>query len=275
VARRAGVETTRRTHDHDSHVMDDSDRPDHPERDRAASTDVEGDGAPGRPDEPRRTTATGPLLWYGRADIEFSRATAFFDATYALATTLLVTTLDPGAQGWSSWSALQESVGQQLVAFAISFAVVAGYWWLNHTFVSSLRVLSPRIIGFVIVGLAFIVLLPFTTEGMALGGKVPTVVYAINVALVSLSATLLYAIAYRQDLYLVRPARSQFTRELWGSLITPAVFLASIPVAIFGSADVARWTWILLFPLNMVQGRADRRRAQRLGAADAGPRSDG
>ncbi len=240
--------------------MDDPDRPDHPERDRATSTDVEGDGAPRRRDEARRPTATGPLLWYERDDIEFSRATAFFDATYALATTLLVTTLDPGAQGWSSSSNLQKSVGQQLVAFAISFAVVAGYWWLNHTFVSSLRVLSPRIIGFVIVGLAFIVLLPFTTEGMALGGTVPTVVYAIN---------------YQQDLYLVRPARSQFARELWGSLITPAVFLASIPVAIYGSADVARWTWILLFPLNMVQGRADRRRAQRLAAADPGPRRDG
>ena len=243
------------------------------------------DVAPGPPDRPggapavtdvsvggRRTTATGPLRWYERDEVEFSRATAFFDATYALATTLLVTTLDPGTGGWSSWTALRESVGQQLVAFAISFAVVAGYWWLNHTFVSSLRVLSPRIIGAVIVGLAFIVLLPFTTEGMALGGSVPTIAYALNVALVSLSASVLYVIAWREDLFLVPPDRDRFVREVAGGLITPAVFLASIPVAIFVSADVARWTWILLFPLNMLQGSLDRRRAAPTAAtgADAG-----
>ena len=220
-------------------------------------------GLPRGHTERRRTSATGPLLWYERDDVEFSRATAFFDATYALATTLLVTTLDPGPDGWSSWAALQSSVGQQLVAFAISFAVVAGYWWLNHTFVSSLRGLSPRIIGGVIVGLSFIVLLPFTTEGLALGNKVPTVVYALNVALVSLAASSLYLIAWKQDLYRVRPDRYLFVRELWGSLITPGVFLASIPIAMFVSVDVARWSWILLFPLNVLQGRADRRRVAR------------
>lgn len=209
----------------------------------------------------RRVAALGAPARFGRDDVEFSRAIGFFDATYALATTLLVTTLDPGEDGWSSWTALVDSVGQQLIAFVISFIVVAGYWWLNHTFIASLDTISPQIIVGVIAGLAFIVLLPFTTEGMALGGKVPTIVYALNVALVSLSATGLYLLAWRQDLYLIRPDPQVFRLEVWGSMITPAVFLASIPVAALISSDVARWTWILLFPLNRLAARREKRLA--------------
>ena len=223
-----------------------------------------------RPQEERRRT-TGARAMYERDAVEFSRATAFFDATFALATTLLVTTLDPGPDGWSSWSALIDAVGNQLLAFGISFAVVAGYWWLNHTFVSSLRGLSPRVIGGIVLEIAFIVLVPFTTEGMALGDVVPTVVYAVNVALVSLTASLLYVLAWKQDLFLVPPERDEFLHDLRAGLITPAVFLASVPVALLVSSNVARWCWIALIPLNMAQGRADKRRAERAEAAGAGP----
>jgi uncharacterized membrane protein len=167
------------------------------------------------------------------------------------------------AHGWSSWSALSGSVGQQLLACAISFVVVVGYWWLNYTFVSSLRGLSARTIAGMIVGLSFIVLLPFTTEGVAVGSTVATVVYALNVALVSLAATGVDLIAWREGLYRVRPDRFLFVREMWGSLITPGVFLASIPVAVFVSVDVARWSWVLLLPLNLLAGRAESRRVAR------------
>lgn len=246
---------------------------------RSPPTATEPGGGPGAASlrARRQDRPTGSLTRYERDDVEFSRATAFFDATYALATTLLVTTLDPGTDGWSSWTNLQDSVGQQLVAFVISFAVVAGYWWLNHTFVSSLKGLSPRIIGGAVTGIAFIVLIPFTTEGMALGGEVPTIVYAVNVALVSLSATALYLIAWKEDLYLVRPDRTVFAASIWGSLVTPAVFLASIPVAIVDSPDRARWLWVLLFPLNVLSGRLEQRRVERVAAARgsvAGPDLD-
>ena len=54
----------------------------------------------------------------------------FFDGTYAVALTLLVTTLDgtntPGA--WADLAALWAAVGTEIVAFFLAFAIVAFYW---------------------------------------------------------------------------------------------------------------------------------------------------
>ena len=71
---------------------------------------------------------------YQRDDQEFGRAIGFFDATYALALTLLVTTLDitePSSQ-WDGVRALWDAIGPQFLAFGISFAVIASYWLAHH-----------------------------------------------------------------------------------------------------------------------------------------------
>ena len=71
---------------------------------------------------------------YSRDQSEFDRAIGFVDATFALALTLLVTTLDVGdpAAAFTSLGALDDAVGQQFIAFAIAFAVIASYW-LQHS----------------------------------------------------------------------------------------------------------------------------------------------
>jgi uncharacterized membrane protein len=63
---------------------------------------------------------------------EHNRAIAFFDATYAVALTLLVTTLeiDNRPSAFTSLSALDRAVGAQFVAFAIAFAVARISWLL-------------------------------------------------------------------------------------------------------------------------------------------------
>lgn len=103
-----------------------------------------------------------------RGTAEFDRALGFFDATYAVALTLLVTTLDgydaPGV--WADAAALWAAIGTQVVAFFIAFAVVAFYWRSNHAFVGRLHHLSGRLVTVNIMLLAFIVLLPFTTDAM-------------------------------------------------------------------------------------------------------------
>jgi uncharacterized membrane protein len=66
---------------------------------------------------------------YAREASEFDRAFAFFDATFAVALTLLVTTLeaDDAPSSFTSLSALGDAVGAQFLAFLISFAVIASY----------------------------------------------------------------------------------------------------------------------------------------------------
>ena len=65
----------------------------------------------------------------------------FVDATFALALTLLVTTLDVDDPrvAFSSLGALDDAVGEQFVAFAIAFAVIASYWLQHHRLIASSR----------------------------------------------------------------------------------------------------------------------------------------
>jgi uncharacterized membrane protein len=67
---------------------------------------------------------------YSRDQGEFDRAIGFVDATFALALTLLVTTLnvDDPRVAFSSVGALYDALGDQFLAFALAFAVIAKYW---------------------------------------------------------------------------------------------------------------------------------------------------
>jgi uncharacterized membrane protein len=195
---------------------------------------------------------------YDRDQAEFGRATGFFDATFAIATTLLAITLSPGAEGWSSWSSLVESMDGPLLAFAISFTVIASYWWANHQFVASLELLSPRLIVGTVILLAFVVLLPITTEGLGQEGgstEVTTVVYAVNVAIVSSTEWILYRIAVGQRLFVTQPSRVDVQTNTVTQLLVPVVFLASVPVAMLGAPGTARWMWATLLVLSPIAGR--------------------
>ena len=78
-------------------------------------------------------------LRYSRDQPEFDRAIGFIDGTFALALTLLVTTLgvdDPSA-AFSSLGALDDAVGQQVIAFVIAVAVIASYWLQHHRLIAS------------------------------------------------------------------------------------------------------------------------------------------
>ena len=144
-----------------------------------------------------------------RDSVEFGRAIGFFDATFAIAATLLVTTLVPADAAWTSWSNFWTTLDGPLLAFGISFWLVAAYWWGNHRFVATLRGFSPRLVVVSLVFLAFIVLVPFSTRGFGTthaSSEVTTVVYAINVALVSAMATVLPWFARADDLFLVMPS---------------------------------------------------------------------
>ena len=84
------------------------------------------------------------VVRYQRDDQEFGRAIGFFDATYALALTLLVTTLDvpdpPSA--WDGVRALWDTIGPQFLAFGISFVVIASYWLAHFRLVRTLAAID-------------------------------------------------------------------------------------------------------------------------------------
>jgi uncharacterized membrane protein len=204
---------------------------------------------------------TGKGARYSRDQSEFDRAIAFIDATFALALTLLITTLDVDdkASSFTSMSALADAVGPQFLTFLIAFAVIAGYWLMSHRMVASFLAIDyPTIVANLCL-VAAIVLLPFSTA--AVGDPdvdelaLPTVLMAVNVAAVASLQTLVWAIASRRGLLDHTATSGEWRDQVINGLLPAAVFLASVPIAYLVSPDVARSSWLSLLVINPLVGR--------------------
>ena len=208
---------------------------------------------------------TGVRPRYARDDSEFDRAIGFIDATFALALTLLITTLevDDRASAWDSLGSLDEALGAQFVAFGIAFTVISGYWLRHHRMVASFRAIDYPVIVLNLVLVAAIVLLPFSTQAVGDPGiadlALPTALMAVNVAAASILHGAVYRLARRRGLMSPRPSTAEANRYLFASLAAAAVFLVSIPVAYLLSPEIARIFWLSLVPLGYLLGRRGKR----------------
>jgi uncharacterized membrane protein len=202
---------------------------------------------------------------YSRDESEFDRAIAFLDAAFALALTLLVTTLDVSdpASAWKSLSALNDDVGPQLIAFGIAFAVIANYWLVHHRMVADFAYIDVPVMVANLVLIAAIVLLPFSTE--ALGDPatddlaLPVAWMAVDVAAASALSTLVFSLAWKRDLLRGEPTKQELRGSLVGGLVPAAVFLVSIPIAYLASPLAAQLSWLSLLVLVPLASRRSRR----------------
>lgn len=195
---------------------------------------------------------------YSRDSVEFGRALSFFDATYAVALTLLVTTIagvsKPSA--WRNLHSLLAADGTHLIAFAVSFAVVSGYWLANHQFAAGLTRISVRLIVANLILLAAVVILPFSTEALgAFRLPLSTAVYAVNVAFISILEAALFILAWTEGMLEPTPARRDALISLVPQAVTPVVFLASVPIAYLVSTAAGRLSWLSLLLLGPAAGR--------------------
>jgi uncharacterized membrane protein len=193
---------------------------------------------------------------YSREESEFDRAIGFFDATFALALTLLVTTLDVSGDRsvWESLGSLDDEVGSQFIAFAIAFALIANYWLVHHRLIASFDALDTPVIVANLFLIAAVVLLPFSTE--AVGDPeiddlaLPTAVFALDVAAASMMLTIIYWLAWKRDLFRSRPSRAELHANLIASVVPAVIFVVSIPIAYLASATAAKLSWLSLIILN-------------------------
>ena len=190
-------------------------------------------------------------------EIEFSRIVAFSDGVFAIAITLLVLSFSvpDHLHGETLTDALW---GQRdaLLAYGLSFAVIGRFWVIHHRFFSEVTGFDNRLLGLNIFYLAWIVLIPFSSEVLGdHGGEAAGVVlYAANLAGVVLTGMWMMADAHRAGLTKIDAATYREQRLRGG--YTGAVFLASIPVALF-STGIASLMWIALFfdPARHRRGR--------------------
>jgi uncharacterized membrane protein len=209
---------------------------------------------------------------YSRDASEFDRAIAFIDATFAVALTLLITTLDVDdpTSSFASLSALGDAIGAQLLAFAIAFAVIAAYWLGHHRMVAMwVGIDRPTIVTNLFL-IAAIVLLPFTTRSVGDPGvaelPLPTVLMAVNIAAVSALYTLVWVVASRGGLLDHTASSGEWRERVVDGLAPVAVFVASVPIAYLVSPDAARFSWLALVVVNPAVGalmaRSRRRRGE-------------
>ncbi len=180
-------------------------------------------------------------------EIEFSRIVAFSDGVFSIAITLLVLNLGidrhvgDGELGSALWDQREN-----LVAYALSFAVIGRFWLVHHRFFSQVTGFDGRLISLNIFYLAWIVLLPFSSEVLGEhGGQAASVIlYAANLTGVVLVGMWMAADARRAGLTSITPA--SHNEQRWRSIYIAAVFVVSIPVA-FIAPGIAPFMWLALF----------------------------
>jgi uncharacterized membrane protein len=193
---------------------------------------------------------------YSREQSEFDRAIGFIDATFALALTLLITSLDiqNRSKAFKSLPALYAAVGPQFLAFLIAFAVIAGYWFSHHRMVASFTGIDNRTLITNLFLIAAVVLLPFSTSSVGdpgvAGVPLPTALMAVDEAAVSVLFTLVWVMAARGGLLDDKPSDKERFQKVANGLAPAAVFLASIPIAYLAEPYIAQLFWLSLLVVN-------------------------
>ena len=176
-----------------------------------------------------------------------SRVGAFTDGVFAIAITLLVLGLDVPAGDHDITRRVLDN-WPDLLAYFLSFAVIGRFWMAHHRFFGSLRRYDDRLVGLNLLYLSFVVLVPFTTE--LLGDHADDAVAAgVYAAVLGLAGTvnwvmIRHTLAQRHVREEERPATEPFGDR--SAMIVPAVFFASIPVALL-SPHVSEAMWVALF----------------------------
>jgi uncharacterized membrane protein len=165
-------------------------------------------------------------------ETEFGRIVAFSDGVFSIAITLLVLNLGIGHDLANSevGKALWEQ-REQLLAYAISFAVIARFWVVHHSFFGEVTAFDSRLIALNMLYLGCIVLIPFSSEilGEYAGSAAAVVLYAANLAGVVLIAQWMAWDARGAGLTSIDDATQR--ENLIRGFFIVAVFLFSVAVA--------------------------------------------
>jgi len=185
--------------------------------------------------------------------IEYDRVLFFTDAVFAIAITLLAIELKVPKTIHGNLSI--DASG--LVSFGISFAVIGLFWIGHHGIFRYIVALDRPLIGINLFFLGTIALLPYPTRLLEVGttGSAEVIFYAACVAAAGLGECMIWLYATRPRAGLVN-ASATAIRLRYALRIgrIPAVFLASIPVAIV-APRYAQYIWLLIFILGLVINR--------------------
>ncbi len=180
-------------------------------------------------------------------EIEFSRIVAFSDGVFPIAITLLVLAINvPDHLPDESLTDALWAQRSDFLAYALSFAVIGRFWIIHHRFFGEVTAFDSKLLTLNIFYLAWIALIPFTSEVLGdHGGEAAAIVlYAANLSGVVLTGFWMQASAREAGLTAIDAATHRELR--YRSLYIAGVFLTSIPVALL-APNIAPFMWLALF----------------------------
>ena len=193
---------------------------------------------------------------YQRDEIEFGRVVAFSDGIFGIAMTLLVAgiTVPRVAQGDLAQALLDDI--DDIVAFAVSFAVIGFYWLAHHSFFHLLSHIDHVLLRINLAYLGLIAFMPFPTALLGASDTSATAValYALALATASGVEALMFRHARRTGALRVPMPDGVYRDYLKASTAPVVVFLVSIPVA-FVQPAVAVLLWIAIFVVERLIDR--------------------
>ncbi len=207
-----------------------------------------------------------------RDQYEVGRLLAFSDGVFAIAITLLVLSIPVPDLPDPSNAALREALVRllpNLFAFLLSFAIVGRYWSIHRQLLGALVRADRRVVGLNLGILLTICLVPFSSGLLTRYGNVPIAVqvYAANVALIGIVfGGLRFYLSGRRELADQATLKEQSNTER--TLLAPAIFLVSIPIA-FWSPLAAELSWLSLILAGRISTLVRGRRAREPGKQDS------
>jgi uncharacterized membrane protein len=181
-----------------------------------------------------------------------SRMLALSDGVFAIALTLLVISLLPGAEVTpDNLVDTLRDLEPQIFAYALSVLVIGAFWMAHRRVFSWIETVDGGLLMINIVFLGIVALIPFPTDLMGRFGEetAALVIYAAVIAVAALGSWALFTYAaHRQLLKPTTPARVGL-ESVARALSISTAFVVSIPVA-FWSPTAAPYVWIAALPLR-------------------------
>ncbi|MFK0059027.1 TMEM175 family protein [Streptomyces werraensis] len=185
---------------------------------------------------------------------------ALSDGVFAIAITLLVLDisvpqdLDPAR----FHQALADTL-PNLGAYAVSLAVLGGFWRDHRAIFRPVRQVDPDVIRLTLLGLGLAALLPFPTALVSEYGheRVSVVIYSATVAALGAVHLALAVVVARRPWLRdgADPVRDEFLYAV-DLGVTVVVFVVTIPLALVVGA-AAMWWWLVLLPVKVWLGRKE------------------
>ncbi len=198
----------------------------------------------------------------GEREAGVDRVIAFSDGVMAIAITLLILPLTEvqRGEGASLINVVADNFAA-LLAFALSFAVIANYWTIHHAIFRPVRRHDARLIGLNMLWLAAIVFLPFPTALIADGLDGGFAAFYIGSLLIISVLNLFIAnyLDHHPELTDGQATEKRRQHRIASAFIIGTLLLAMI-ISLF-RPTVGIWCLLLLFPAQMIVGRVSRRAA--------------